>query len=291
MLNSSNGAATLLYALPTSAVIAYAPAFIPFYICSLVLVTPATGGTVYHSKAGLLGKGSALQVHHIFPKALLYKHGYGQSEVNAIANFCFLTQTTNLQISDQKPEVYFTHIEKFHPGALASQWVPLDPDLWIVENYNHFLKARRDLLAQAANDLLDSLRHITPSATTGSGIPKTTADPSFATSQAQAPQAVASVTDSDEAELNVFIAWIESYSLPRPEEPYDLPASDPNATPATADLAWPGGIQTGLSKRVALIREDIEATRAFLLNVGFQVFDNIPALQQSINILICDKSA
>ena len=241
-------------------------------------------------KSGLLGKGCALQVHHIFPKALLYKHGYGQSEVNAIANFCFLTQTTNLQISDQKPDVYFAQIEKNHPGALASQWVPLDQDLWLVENYHDFLKARRDLLAEAANNLLDGLRHIIPSASVGAGIAVAAADPMLAANQVQAPQAVASVTDSDEAELSAFIAWIESHSLPRPEEPFDLPTSDPNATPATADLAWPDGIQTGLSKPVALVREDAEATQAFL-SAGYQVFEDIAALRQSISTLISVGSA
>ena len=53
--------------------------------------------------AHLLGKQNALQVHHIFPKALLYKHGYSKFDVNAIANFCFLTQETNLDIGAKEP--------------------------------------------------------------------------------------------------------------------------------------------------------------------------------------------
>ena len=52
----------------------------------------------------LLGHLSSLQVHHIFPKALLYQHGFKTSEVNTIANFTFLTQETNLHISDRAPE-------------------------------------------------------------------------------------------------------------------------------------------------------------------------------------------
>src|SRR5660397_93239 len=32
----------------------------------------------------LLGRLNSLQIHHVFPKALLYEHGYERSEVNAI---------------------------------------------------------------------------------------------------------------------------------------------------------------------------------------------------------------
>ena len=72
----------------------------------------------------LLGHLTSLQVHHIFPKAVLYDAGYGRSQVNAVANFCFLTQDTNLAIGKRQPEDYFAEVEAKHPGALASQWIP-----------------------------------------------------------------------------------------------------------------------------------------------------------------------
>ncbi|MCO5199332.1 MAG: DUF262 domain-containing protein, partial [Anaerolineae bacterium] len=53
-------------------------------------------GTGLPLKADLLGKTSGLQIHHIFPKAQLYKREHTRAEVNALANFCFLTQATNL---------------------------------------------------------------------------------------------------------------------------------------------------------------------------------------------------
>ncbi len=49
-------------------------------------------GTGLPLKANLLGKMSRLEVHHIFPKAQLYKHRYKRPEVNALGNFCFLTK-------------------------------------------------------------------------------------------------------------------------------------------------------------------------------------------------------
>ena len=106
----------------------------------------------------LLGHLTSLQVHHIFPKAVLYDAEYHRSQVNAVANFCFLTQDTNLAIGMRKPEDYFEEAETKNPGVLASQWIPKDPALWRVERYPDFLAARRELLARAANTFLGGLR-------------------------------------------------------------------------------------------------------------------------------------
>ncbi len=48
-------------------------------------------GTGLPLKADLLGRMHRLEVHHIFPKSRLYDAGYERAEVNAVANFCFLT--------------------------------------------------------------------------------------------------------------------------------------------------------------------------------------------------------
>lgn len=64
----------------------------------------------------LLGHLNSLQVHHIFPKSLLYSHGYSRYEVNAIANFTFLTQETNLLVSNRNPAEYLEAFEQNHPG-------------------------------------------------------------------------------------------------------------------------------------------------------------------------------
>ena len=81
-------------------------------------------GTGLPLKSNLLGKMSSLEVHHIFPRARLYKLKYAKPDVNALANFCFLTKDTNLKISDRLPEEYFPEVEAKHPGALGSQWIP-----------------------------------------------------------------------------------------------------------------------------------------------------------------------
>ena len=118
-------------------------------------------GTGLPLKASLLGKMSRLEVHHIFPKSQLYKceWKYKRRQVNALANFCFLTKDTNLDISDRLPSVYFPEVEEAHPGALASQWIPMDPELWRVENFRDFLEARKKLLAAEVNQRMEELLH------------------------------------------------------------------------------------------------------------------------------------
>ena len=105
----------------------------------------------------LLGHLSRLEVHHIFPKALLYEHGYTKRQVNAIANFTFLTQETNLEVSKTNPAKYIPEYEDRTPGAVGSHWIPMAPDLWKPENYLNFLEERRELLAKTANDFLGRL--------------------------------------------------------------------------------------------------------------------------------------
>lgn len=84
---------------------------------------------------------SKLEVHHIFPRRS-FKLDHKRAEVNALANFCFQTKQTNLEISDRLPEEYFAEFEKRHPGALATRWMPMDTELWKMKNYRDFLEAR-----------------------------------------------------------------------------------------------------------------------------------------------------
>ena len=231
-------------------------------------------------KTGLLSHNSSLQVHHIFPKAQLYKHGYNRSEVNAVANFCFLTQATNLKISDQKPEVYFPAFEQNHPGTLASQWVPTDPNFWKIENYREFIEARRSLLAQAANQFLDGLRpnlvavsstHLKSfSSATVSSAPLVLAnDPSF---------------EDNEDDLDAFADWAYSIGAPRPEINFEIPHSSSIQPPAYADLAWPVGVQAGLSQPTALVLQGEISAQTFA-DASFKVFHNMETLRQYLTTI------
>ena len=219
-------------------------------------------GTGLPLKSGLLGKMSRLEVHHIFPKAQLYKRGYKRPEVNALANFCFLTKDTNLQISDRLPAEYFPDVEADHPGALASQWIPTDPELWKVENYLDFLAARRELLAIETNRRMEELLHGDSRWLHGSASPE------------QEPMTIPGgvASEEEEAELEALNEWVEAQGLPRGQMAFDYTDPNTGALRAVLDLAWPDGVQEQLSQPLAVLLNEDGATLAIAAAAGYRCF-------------------
>jgi len=219
-------------------------------------------GTGLTLKAGLLGKMSRLEVHHIFPKAQLYKRSFGRAEVNALGNFCFLTKDTNLDISDRLPEVYFPEIENAHPGALASQWIPDDQVLWRVENFKDFLEARTELLAAELNRRMEDLLH---------------GDNRWLTGPTAAVPAVGATlggitSEEEEEQLEDLNDWIEAQGLPRGVLAYDFADSATGQQKAVFDLAWPSGIQEELSQPVAVLLNEGNDVIAIASQAGYRCF-------------------
>lgn len=195
-------------------------------------------------KQNMLGAMSSLERHHIFPKALMKRHGYAQSQRNAVANFCFLTKETNLEISDRAPAEYFPEIAAAYPGALESQWIPMDTGLWEVDRYPEFLAARRELLAEASNEILAELGH---------GL-HDEAGLHEATVSSHAVVVGGGIeTDAEEEVLNEVNEWIVSQGLPEGEFLYELVDPETGDPQYCLDLAWPDGLQEGLSQPVALL--------------------------------------
>ena len=226
-------------------------------------------GTGLPLKSHLLGKMSKLEVHHIFPKAQLYKIKHKRPEVNALANFCFLTKDTNLKILDQLPEKYFPEIEQNHPGALASQWIPDDPALWKIENFGAFLEARRALLAAETNKRLRDLLHGELHWMEGTAVP---ASPH--------PTAVAVPgisEEADEVELEALNGWMEENGLPRGVLAFDFANGAHDGQQVLFDLAWPNGVQEELSGPVAILLHENNDTLMLASNAGFRCFTSIDA--------------
>ena len=132
---------------------------------SLVLAK-ARGATDWFnglSLAAPIGDSYKIHSHHIFPQSTLYKNGYSSDShldrqmVNAIANRAFLTGDTNLSIGNRIPEDYLPEVEELFPGALDSQSIPMDAQLWRLDRYRDFLRARRELIADRLNLFLDNL--------------------------------------------------------------------------------------------------------------------------------------
>jgi hypothetical protein len=217
-------------------------------------------------KNEMLGHLSSLQVHHIFPKALLYAHGYTRGEVNAVANFCFLTQKTNLDIGKRPPQEYFPEVAANHPDALASQWIPADPTLWTIDRYKDFLEARRDLLADAANNFLDELRagHAGAAAATLVRLaPPVDSDDESDNYGAQVAQVVQQLLDEG------CTRPLLDTEIADPETGHQL---------AIAEAYWPDGLQPGLGNPVVLELDGEESDLERLAELGFDVFTTTQAL-------------
>ncbi|MFT4039647.1 MAG: DUF262 domain-containing protein [Thermomicrobiales bacterium] len=220
-----------------------------------------------------LGHLMRLEVHHIFPKARLYKHGgYDRTQVNALANFMFLTQDTNLKISDQDPAVYLAHYQAKHPGVLESQWIPTNPELWRVENFDAFRAERRRLLADAANAFLDSLYRGLPAAQV------------LDLPEHELLFAAPAVTGGDEeaVRLQAVNAWVMHQGLPAGELYCELVHAAGPEPLAILDLAWPDGLQTGLSQPVALLLDEDAETEEIVNRAGYLFFTEIAAFQQYV---------
>lgn len=103
-----------------------------------------------------LGDTHKIQFHHIFPKSILHDAGYEQKEINEIANFAFIGGKTNRHILDKEPKVYFDKeiIPKRGEGALTSQLISMDKNLWEISNYKSFLEHRRSEIAKTINTFL-----------------------------------------------------------------------------------------------------------------------------------------
>jgi hypothetical protein len=230
-------------------------------------------GTGLALKSNLLGKMSRLEVHHVFPKAQLYKRQFKRPEVNALANFCFLTKDTNLDISDRLPEEYFVEVEKAHPGALASQWIPTDPALWRIENFRAFLERRKALLAAELNRRMEELLH---------GDTRWLAGPTAAVPVIAA--ASGGITSEEEEEqLEAVNDWMEAQGLPRGTMAYDFADAATGEQKAVFDLAWSNGIQEELSQPVAVLLNESSATLAIASQAGYRCFTSIDEFRRYVD--------
>jgi len=239
-------------------------------------------GTGLPLKASLLGRMNQLEVHHIFPKAQLYKRKLKRPEVNALANFCFLTKDTNLVITDRLPEEYFPEIEADHPGALASQWIPTDPALWKIEKFREFLEARKALLAAELNRRMEELLH---------GDTRWLAGPTAAV-----PSVVAVsgriTSEEEEGQLEFINDWMEAQGLSRGVLAYDFADAATGEQKAVLDLAWPNGIQEELSQPVAVLLNESTETIGIASQAGYRCFTTSEEFRRYVEseILVRDEA-
>ena len=222
-----------------------------------------------------LGRHTDLEIHHIFPKRVLYDAGYRRPEVNAIANFTFLSLETNREISDTLPATYFPRYLAKHPGAVESHWLPIDPELWEPERYPEFLERRRAMLARATNDFLDGL--------SAGSAPVT---PEQDVAPAPLPPAAAELpADPEELILTTTQRWMEENGLDAGELDHELVRPD-GSVDAVLDLAWPRGLQTELTEPVALLLDEPPQVLEAASRHGYRTFTRPEDLRTYANDLM-----
>ena len=149
----------------------------------------------------------------------------------------------------------------------------MDRELWKIENYREFLSERRNLLAQAANDFLNSL-------VTGA-VPETPPTASILERKESAiPGGVAS--DEEEEVLIQCNEWVLQQGLPEGELKFELADPDTGEPLAVIDLAWPNGLQEGYSQPVALLIDEGRETEEAVNRAGYRYFTDVDAFQKYI---------
>lgn len=231
-------------------------------------------------KAGMLGAAAKLEVHHIFPKARLYERGYKRPETNSLANFCFLTSKCNKMISARLPEDYFRKVAV--KGSLESQWIPEDEHLWRIENYREFLEERRRLLAEETNRRLADLLH---------GDTRWIEEPAPAAQPAAAPVLGGITSEEEERTLLDLCAWVAGKGLSPGVLSFDFSDPGTGEQKAVFDLAWPEGIQAGLTRPVAVLLDESDELLRFANDAGYRFFTSVPAFRRYVETEILGGGA
>jgi hypothetical protein len=111
---------------------------------------------------GLRSKKSALERHHLFPKAWLERNGViDQTQRNQIANYALVEWNDNINISDNEPSKYLPNyltrlteedkVKMYYWHALSKNWEQMD--------YFEFLVDRRTRIAQVIKDAYEIIRN------------------------------------------------------------------------------------------------------------------------------------
>jgi hypothetical protein len=109
---------------------------------------------------------SALERHHLFPKAYLATLGITDPrETNQIANFTMVEWGDNTQISNQPPAVYVEALrQRFSARDLERMYrLHALPDGWEHLDYHEFLRQRRELMATVIREAYEKLSAEGPS--------------------------------------------------------------------------------------------------------------------------------
>ncbi|MBF6352800.1 DUF262 domain-containing protein [Nocardia flavorosea] len=208
-----------------------------------------------------LGEDLSLEVHNIFPNDVLRKHGYDRSTVYTLANFCILPQHTAESLKKLTPAEYLSNVQRNRPGALESQWIPTDPNLWRLDRYPQFIEARRKLFTAAAQMFLEKLR-----------------DGILPAPLLRPVQIAAEEPNPTTARVTALVDELLALGYARPVREAEIADPATGRELVVADACWPDGLQHGIGDPVAMILEPGDADLSRLTEIGFRVFTSVEAL-------------
>jgi uncharacterized protein with ParB-like and HNH nuclease domain len=112
-------------------------------------------------------------IHHLFPKDYLKKHGFDRAKYNQIANYVYMQSEINIKVGNKPPKEYFESINnQIFDGNqelsglssseqmlenLRMNCVPEDIQKMGIDDYQDFLVLRRKLMASKIKDYYHSL--------------------------------------------------------------------------------------------------------------------------------------
>ena len=240
-----------------------------------------TGNQLRHHS---LGDHTNLEMHHIFPRAFLRRNEVSANDINNIGNIAFQTRETNRLLGTRAPCDYMPEVMERWPGTLESQWVPTDPDLWKVENYHDFLEQRRVLLADAANQLFETLRN---------GLLPTDGQQIAASRPIGAPMdrgSLGSIDSEDEvAALSALSEFVLDNGLAAGQMAYEIFDAESGEVTAVLDIAWPDGLQAEYSRPVAVLIDEDDSVQLVANQADFRVFTSVDAFKRYVEMEILNE--
>ena len=112
-------------------------------------------------------------IHHLFPKDYLKKHGFDRAKYNQIANYVYMQSEINIKVGNKPPKEYFESINnQIFDGNqelsglssseqmlenLRMNCVPEEIQNMGIDDYQDFLVLRRKLMASKIKDYYHSL--------------------------------------------------------------------------------------------------------------------------------------
>jgi len=99
-------------------------------------------------------KADPLAVHHIFPRSYLKEAGLPERKANTMANYAFLSQSDNVQLSDEDPQSAYRRLNVEQKQRAQHQlFMIADADLF--NDFNEFMQRRARKLADSLNEFLE----------------------------------------------------------------------------------------------------------------------------------------